>query len=386
MREIGLATIPDNKKTTSNKKKKKKTLRVVTTTTSAPPRTRRQTSLRNVTKTSQLSSTSPDTLDSSAASSRNVTNTSQSSSNPETLDLSATSLRHVTNTSQSSSNPETLDSSEDNENPVKRAVPITKKGKKGLDSTLMKKNANGRVEISRLAFHASKKLTQERLNHLLGLDYLRLSEGKKEQMSKWYHTMKKACSAFCRSRIAEEVCNNCDRLEYDYGSVEELMVAWEEAESKESQEELATIFEKVLYEGYFAKRVGPGKKQWKYHLEKEVMDEFGLAYDPNDSEETKKLDGCLALLGTRCHCDLVKRIQSLGKREHGQLFSRKAADGKKRPAGTSKDSIPIEMISSFIRPVDRRPATGKKIKDDSGKVAAKTKKAGRKEGSGSLAS
>jgi hypothetical protein len=250
----------------------------------------------------------------------------------------------------------------------------------------MKKNAAGRVEVSRLAFQAGRKLTQERIDHMIGVDYLRLSMEKREQMSQWYHGMKKACSAFCRSRIAEEVCNNCDRLAYDYGSIEELMVAWEEADSKEVQEKLATMLEKVLYEGYFARREGPGKKQWKYHLENEVLDHFGLAYDPNDSDETKRLDGCFALLGTRCHCDLVKRVQSLGKREHGQLFSRKAADGKKRPAGTSKDSIPIEMISAFIRPVDRRSAAGKKQKDDIGKVAAKPKKAGRKGGSGSLLS
>jgi hypothetical protein len=79
------------------------------------------------------------------------------------------------------------------------------------------------------------------------------------------------------------------------------------------------------------------------------------------------------------------QIQSFSNRIHDQRSTQRSISGAhsssttscaKQTAGTSKDSIPIEMISAFIRPVERRPAAGKKQKAD---IAAKLQQSRRRQ-------
>jgi hypothetical protein len=74
----------------------------------------------------------------------------------------------------------------------------------------------------------------------------------------------------------------------------------------------AAIIKKCFHSGYFEER-DIMKKQWKFKMEKELMEEFKVVYVEGDKNKSL---GCIAKHVSQASADVHKRIGRQGKRVH----------------------------------------------------------------------
>ena len=250
-------------------------------------------------------------------------------------------------------------------------VPTKKKKRKSrgiqreLVNTCMPKNSRDKVEISKLTYDPEKGLNEETISGLMGLEGMRLSEGKREQMKNWYITLKDVAGYECRRRIINEVLENAGKFGYGWLVIEDIQDAWAAALNHDERMVEGQKILKCLSEGYFAERPDALQSNWKYVMETDVMEHLGLAYLPG--EGGMKEDGCISKQSSRSRADIVKRIGRKGKSIHKYIVSRKAPKimektkdyrykkkQKNDTSGGDNKEGECTFLSSYVRKTDTK--------------------------------
>jgi hypothetical protein len=173
-----------------------------------------------------------------------------------------------------------------------------------------------------LAYDPEKGLNEETISGLMGIEGMRLSEAKRERMKNWFINLKDVAGYECRRRIINEVIENAGKFGYGWLVIEDIQDAWSAVVTHEERVVEGQKILRCLSEGYFAERQDSLQSNWKYVMEKEVMEHLGLAYLPG--EGGTKEDGCISKQASRSRADVVKRIGRKGKSIHQYIVSRKA--------------------------------------------------------------
>jgi hypothetical protein len=177
---------------------------------------------------------------------------------------------------------------------------------KALDNSVMKKNAYGIVEISKMSFHPEKAIDNDLMCKILGLEGLRMTSEERQAIFEWFHVLKINAGSYCRAEIVLKVVENAKK--FGMNSILEMQNAWLEAGKAEVEKRqlLASQIVECVYTGYFADREGEYRKNWKFAMEQDRMKEFEIKYF--SSEENDGRIGCLAMQASSSRRDIMKRI------------------------------------------------------------------------------
>ena len=124
--------------------------------------------------------------------------------------------------------------------------------------------------------------------------------------------------------------------------MQDIKRAWANAVTPEQRKKVAPAIQKIFEDGYF-KSNGRMKNDWKFRLEQEVLDKFGIEYLPEWSN-SEDVTGCFARQASRSRSDVKKRAQELGRRRHGYIISGKAPKGHKEEYKRIKSLEPDAVI------------------------------------------
>lgn len=219
------------------------------------------------------------------------------------------------------------------------------KEKAHLNNDCMKKNRLGKVVISKLSYDPEKKIDETTISNLLGIEGMRLSKQRREEVEGWFKELKEQAGRKCRLKIIDEVVDNAGTLGYPWYCIEDIQDAWAAALDHESRVTVGQKILKCLSVGYFADREDSLNPNWKYVMEKELLKTFNLAYLSDDGEE----DGCLSKQASRSRADVVKRLERKGRKLHDYIASKRAKKGEKRKKRKPNDEDDDSIIECYVR-------------------------------------
>ena len=221
--------------------------------------------------------------------------------------------------------------------------------KKDLDYSMMKKNKDGNVEVSRMAYRPEYAISDAMVRQHLGNRAASMSSIEIQKVKEWFEQIKIHVGDFMRERVGHEVLKNAKDQELDYKTVVDLQKAWGEATDDETLLSLAQTIDELLSTRYF----GSGK--WTAQLEEEAMKKFGIEYINNEGRLRK---GCFNKQASRARADVSRRISRLGKKKHGMIVSRRGPNRKEGERKKRRKSrVPkshLQFQDEFLRPSDTR--------------------------------
>lgn len=180
----------------------------------------------------------------------------------------------------------------------------------------------------------------------------------------WFENLRSKAAAWFRDRCIQLFLENAAKLGYDYDSLEKMQDAWAEADDDEKRGVVGKQLNLIFRSGYFAQRKDLGENGWKFEMEKELMEKFGLAYLPKENEVhlSNKHVSCLARQASRSRADTMKRVQLKGKKKHGLIVTKRGF--KREKEDTNKRSRRVkgsQFQDSFVRNSEKAVASGKAV-------------------------
>ena len=245
---------------------------------------------------------------------------------------------------------------------VPRKTRSSGKIKRHLKNENRRKNKNGRVEISRRAYSPERKLEDSLIEKFLGVEGINMSPSEKQEAVEWFRVVKRNCGQTARDVVIEEVVTNALRLQFGWATFEEIQDAWAAAAGTDDNDIIRDTGEKIIRlftEGYFADRTNSLKKDWKYVLEKHLMDEYSLDY--LEGEAVGKRDGCLARQANRARTDVLRRAMRQGKEKFDRIVSKRAAKLDEKGADYRKERRTLKKMDVtrwFIRRSEKKKSEG----------------------------
>jgi predicted RNA-binding protein YlxR (DUF448 family) len=232
-----------------------------------------------------------------------------------------------------------------------------------LDSDFLEKNKDGKIAVSREAFHPEKE-TDADPKRVLGKD----SRVDLEQFEHWMKALKKNAGKFCRKRVIQEILENCRSQSLGYNTLGDIRNSWAKAKTEEDRLLVGKKIAGMLDSGYFEDTNGFTKVKWKFKLEAEFMEKHGFVYL---SEDEDKL-GCFGKQASRAMVDVRKLIYKKGKREHGTIVSKRRPTLKNTGGSYHRKLEPPNktFVEEYIRKSESLP-TGRKQKGESGNKKTK---------------
>jgi hypothetical protein len=190
-----------------------------------------------------------------------------------------------------------------------------------LCSDFLPKNRDGKVVLSKGTYNPEKgvrdasplEVLRQEIEDINGFDH-------------WMEQLKCNAGEFCKKRIIEEILENAKTLLTGYHTIGDIRDAWAEATTNEEQVKVGKVIDALFREGYFEERKGFKNTEWKFRIEKEVMEKYGLVYFADD-QKTHDI-GCFAKQASRSAVDIRKQIFKKGKKAHGKIVSKRRATRK----------------------------------------------------------
>jgi hypothetical protein len=234
---------------------------------------------------------------------------------------------------------------------------------KELNNDCMWKDKDGKIAIAKLSYDPETRVTDDKCIQVIGSKALQLTDQQKEEVCEWFRQLKKNALDYGKKRYCEEILANAATENLGITTLEGLQDVWANATTDKERESAGETLTRLWSSGYFAKGRGiQNNGGWKFVMEKEMMEKFGLTYLSEDAQS--KTIGCLARQATRCGTDMRKAILEKGKRIHGMSISRRRGVLEKGPGWKRDRSKEVKGNEFIIRSsLDLKASKVKKIKN-----------------------
>jgi hypothetical protein len=192
--------------------------------------------------------------------------------------------------------------------------------------SFLPKDSSGKIVISVRAYNVEGKKNQggTTVGNILGSNGQNIPLEQSSRVLEWFNKLRTRAAAWYRDRCIQLFLENAARMGHtDYDSLEALQDAWAAADNDEQQKIVGKRLNDIFRTGYFGKNKVRGENGWKYEMEKELMEEFGLSYLPNEVRMNNRTVPCLARQASRSRADIMKRVQLKGKLKHGAIISKR---------------------------------------------------------------
>ena len=174
-------------------------------------------------------------------------------------------------------------------------------------------DADGYTLISRFAYDPEEAVVRADITQVMENAGLATEEQIQSQL-KWTIAFKKHCGNWNCDRIVQEILKNADDIDADYNTIEQMQDSWATALTDDDREDVSSQLLPLWSTGYFL------SENFRYESERDYMEERKVRYDPTEPEVL----GCCRE-ASRAKGDVIRRINSKGKKIHGCIITEKAA-------------------------------------------------------------